>query len=42
MVCVCMMGVDVDECGCGGLVSGGVCACAWVGRGVCWFAFDGC
>ena len=35
MVCVCIMGVDVGECGWGGLVSGGVCACVWVGKGVC-------
>jgi hypothetical protein len=41
MVCVCIMDVDVGECGWGGLVSGVVCACVWVGRGVCWFAFMG-
>jgi hypothetical protein len=32
MVCVCMMGVDVGECGWGGLVSGCVYVCVWVGR----------
>ena len=41
MICVCIMGVDVGECGWGGVDSGGVCACVWVGRGVCWFALMG-